>query len=230
MFVITADQKDSRSDIDRAGDVRRELDRRYRDALALPVDRTSGDEIQALVTDASAALAIVLDLTRREHWSVGLGIGTVRTPLPSATREATGPAFIAARDAVEAAKRSPTRFALAVGSDPGPSTGTEDAAAGTADATNTRDLPDTTGTEVEALVTLLLLARDRRTPQGWEVTDLIPTAGTQRDVATALGVTPQAVSTRLRTSGWRTEQAALPGLAKLLARLDSPHPRKDSPA
>jgi predicted transcriptional regulator len=54
--------------------------------------------------------------------------------------------------------------------------------------------------------------------------------GTQRDVAAEFGITPQAVSTRLRTAGWRTEQAALPGLAKLLERLDTAATRKDDPA
>jgi FixJ family two-component response regulator len=84
--------------------------------------------------------------------------------------------------------------------------------------------------EVEALITLLLLARDRRTEQGWEVVDRMASGGTQRDVAAALGITPQAVSTRLRTAGWRTEQAALPGLVKLLERLDIAASRKDDSA
>ncbi|RIJ53820.1 DNA-binding protein, partial [Clavibacter phaseoli] len=100
MFVITADQKASRSDVDRAGTGRDDLAARYEGRLVLPVDRTSGDEVQALVADAATALDMVLVLTRAGHWSVGLGIGAVRTPLPRATREATGPAFIAARDAV----------------------------------------------------------------------------------------------------------------------------------
>src|SRR3712207_5119329 len=109
MFVVTADQKGSRSDVDRAAHVLDELNRRFGGATVLPVDRTAGDEVQALLAGASDALAMVLDLTRREHWSVGLGIGRVRTPLPADTRAATGDAFIAARDAVDAAKRSPTR-------------------------------------------------------------------------------------------------------------------------
>lgn len=212
MFVITADQKASRDDVDRAGTGRDALAARYAGQLVLPVDRTSGDEVQALVTDAATALDMVLELTRAAHWSVGLGIGAVRTPLPRATREATGPAFIAARDAVTAAKRSATRFALA--SDPpipgsGGPTGEGHPAA----------LPGTA--EVEALITLLLLARDRRTPEGWDVVDRMADGGTQRAVAAELGITPQAVSTRLRTSGWRAERAAVPGLVALLAHLDS---------
>jgi hypothetical protein len=208
MFVITADQKASRHDVDRAGTGRDELAARYDGRLVLPVDRTSGDEVQALVDDAATALDMVLVLTRAGHWSVGLGIGAVRTPLPRATREATGPAFIAARDAVTAAKRSATRFALAAD----PPTAPPEHAGSAA-------LPG--AGEVEALVTLLLLARDRRTPQGWDVVDRMVGGATQRDVAAELGITPQAVSTRLRTSGWRAERDAIPGLTALLAHLDA---------
>ena len=210
MFVITADQKASRTDVDRAGTARDDLAERYAGQLALPVDRTSGDEVQALVLDAGTALDMVLRLTRAGHWSVGLGIGDVRTPLPRATREATGPAFIAAREAVTAAKRSATRFTLA--SDPSAKTDAADAGAPGA-------LPGADA--VESLITLLLLTRDRRTPQGWDVVDRMAGGGTQREVAAALGITPQAVSTRLRTSGWRAERAAVPGLVALLAHLDS---------
>jgi len=224
MFVVTADQKGSRADVDRAGTVLDHLNRRFAHALELPVDRTAGDEVQALLTGAADALAMVLDLTRREHWSVGLGIGGVRTPLPADTRAATGDAFIAARDAVDAAKRSPTRFALAVGGGAEGDSTTNDGADGDRVAIDHAGIsPD----EVEALITLLLLARDRRTEQGWEVVDRMASGGTQRDVAARLGITPQAVSTRLRTAGWRTEQAALPGLAKLLERLDTEATRKD---
>jgi hypothetical protein len=224
MFVITADQKASRHDVDRAGAERDELASRYAGRVVLPVDRTAGDEVQALVADAATALDMVLRLTRAGHWSVGLGIGTVRTPLPRATREATGPAFIAARDAVTAAKRSATRFALAT--DP-PALPRDDAPDDGADDRTTR-LPGPA--EVEALLTLLLLARDRRTPQGWEVVDRMADGGTQREVAAAMGITPQAVSTRLRTSGWRAERAAIPGLTALLAHLDRTASPGDLPA
>ncbi|MFT2708755.1 DNA-binding protein [Clavibacter zhangzhiyongii] len=207
MFVITADQKASRDDVDRAGTARDDLAARYEGRLVLPVDRTSGDEVQALVADAGTALDMALVLTRAGHWSVGLGVGAVRTPLPQATREATGPAFIAAREAVTAAKRSATRFALAV-DPPSPPVPDDHGAA----------LPGVD--EVEALITLLLLARDRRTPQGWDVVDRMADGGTQREVAAALDITPQAVSTRLRTSAWRAERAAIPGLVALLAHLD----------
>ena len=46
-------------------------------------------------------------LLRAGGWSIGVGAGPVQTPLPASTRAATGPAFLSARRAVEAATRPP---------------------------------------------------------------------------------------------------------------------------
>ena len=89
MFVITADQIDSRHDRDRASDMIAELMARHAEAFTLPPDQTSGDEIQLLVGTAADAFAVVLDLHRTGFWSVGVGVGPVRTPLPATTRQAT---------------------------------------------------------------------------------------------------------------------------------------------
>ena len=94
MYAITADQVGSRRAADLADAQLVAIDALVGDRLVLPADRTAGDEIQAATDDAAAALAIVLHLTRDGNWSVGLGIGDVRTPLPEATRAMTGCAFI----------------------------------------------------------------------------------------------------------------------------------------
>ena len=150
MFVITADQVDSRNRPDIAEATIRELTVALRDGLLLPVDRTAGDEIQMLVRDAHHALAAILSLSRDGQWSVGCGVGGVSTPLPANAREAGGPAFVAARAAVNDAKKRDTRFALR---------GSRDVAVGAGDA--------------EALVDLLLHLRGRRSPEGWEIYDLM---------------------------------------------------------
>ena len=93
MFVITADQVDSRTTPDIVGATQQRLDAAHRPQLHAPVGRAGGDEIQLLLADAAAALDIVLELTREGRWSVGVGVGPVRTPLPAAVVEATGPAF-----------------------------------------------------------------------------------------------------------------------------------------
>ncbi|HRN29989.1 MAG TPA: DNA-binding protein, partial [Terrimesophilobacter sp.] len=190
LFVITADQVDSRDSDDLVAETLDALARGH--TLPLPAERTVGDELQLLTASATEAFSIILDLTRSGRWSVGCGVGGVRTPLPASIREASGPAFIAARDAVDRAKKAPTRFALSH----------ERAKHLTADA--------------EALIDLLLALRSRRTDEGWQVHDLLETGRTQAEAATALGISPQAVSDRARTADLRIEAAARDPLVRLL--------------
>lgn len=204
MFIITADQIDSRHLDDIAGPTIDLLNKRYGERLALPVDRNAGDEIQALVSEAETALAIITDLTRTGEWSVGCGIGRVRSPLPRNTREASGPGFVAARLAVERAKGMPLRFALA--------------------GESSTDAP-----AVEPLIELLLLIRSRRTPEGWELFDLVAGGMTQAAAAQVLGISPQAASQRARAAGIRTELAAIPALAAVLARVDTADDQNGQP-
>lgn len=203
MFVITADQIDSRHDRDRASEMIAQLAARHAAAFALPPDQTSGDEIQLLVPAAADAFAILLDLHRAGFWSIGLGIGPVRTPLPASTRQATGDAFIAARTAVTRAKRAEARFALDL--PPRSDAGTP---------------AHSTGAEVEALVTMLLLLRARRTPEGWEAVDLLESGQAQTAIARTLGISTAAVSQRVKSAQWRVELAAHPALVRLLDNLD----------
>ncbi|WP_105035178.1 DNA-binding protein [Cryobacterium aureum] len=200
MFVITADQIDSRNDHDRAREMIAQLLAQNPDAFSLPPDQTAGDEIQLLVSAAQPTLSTILALHRSGHWSVGLGIGAVRTPLPVSTRQATGGAFIAARDAVVRAKRTEAHFALEVSQTDAAAT---DTAAG-----------------IEALLTMLLLLRQRRTPQGWEAGDLFESGLAQTDIASELKITTGAVSQRLKAAQYRVEQAARPALVRLLEQLD----------
>lgn len=197
MFVLTADQVDSRHDTDRVADALAWLSAAHGDRLALPPDRNAGDELQIITAHAATALDAALSLTRSGHWSVGLGVGAVRTPLPPSVREASGPAFISARAAVEAAKKAPHRFWL--------------------DAEG-QGLLD--GTQVRALVELVLTVRARRSEEGWAVVDLLRDGHNQASAAARLGITPQAVSLRLSAAQWRVEEAAHPALVLLLEDLD----------
>ena len=200
MFVITADQVASRREGDRAGALVEQLAGRYADELVLPADQTAGDEIQLVTRSAPTALAIVLDATRFGRWSVGVGVGGIRMPLPDAARKATGSAFIAAREAVGAAKRADGRFALR--------------AAGSAELASR-------AADVEALVRLLVLLRERRTDHGWEVVELMRAGHQQKEAAAVLDVSAAAVSARLKAAMWRAEEDARPALERLLAELES---------
>ncbi|TFC35698.1 winged helix-turn-helix transcriptional regulator [Cryobacterium sp. TMT2-14] len=210
MFVITADQVDSRNDRDRAGEMIAELMAAYGPAFTLPPDQTSGDEIQLLLPDAGTALAAVLALHRAGHWSIGLGIGEVRTPLPETTRQASGGAFVAARAAVTRAKKAEARFSLEV--DP--------AAGRTAGRTAGRSAPLLDADGVEALITNLLLLRQRRSQEGWAAIDLLASGMSQVEIAAELGISPAAVSQRIRIALWRVDQSAQPALVRLLENLE----------
>lgn len=198
MFVITADQVGSRREPDRTGALVADLTEKFGDGLMLPVDQTAGDEVQLVTRSAQTALAIVLDTTRTGRWSVGLGVGDIRSPVPDAARKASGSAFIAARDAVGAAKRADGRFAL-------------------------RAAPLTTRVtvaDVEPLVRLLVLLRERRTEPGWEVVELVRSGRQQKEAAALLDISPAAVSARLKAAMWRAEEEAVPPLVRLLQELD----------
>lgn len=214
MFVVTADQVGSRTDIDRSAAMQRELQERFGRRLRLPLDQTAGDELQALTDDAATALDLVLAFGRDGHWSVGLGVGDVRLPLPDAARKAAGGAFIAAREAVEAAKRADGRFALRAATPPGR------AAEVTAEATAQDTTPMLSAPELEPLIRLLLLVRDRRSPQGWEAIDLVRDGHSQKHAASILGISDAAVSQRLKAAVWSVDDEARPGLVRLLAELD----------
>jgi hypothetical protein len=196
MFVITADQVDSRSGTDlvasavdaiNGGPVR----------PVLAAERTVGDELQVLVANGGDALTTILRLARTGRWSVGCGVGDVASPLPRDIREATGAAFIAARSAVERAKKRATRFALE------------------------QDPPTQSAADAEALLDLLLVLRSRRSPEGWELHDLLESGLSQADAAARLGITPQAVSLRARAAELRAESAAREPLVRILDRLGS---------
>lgn len=196
MFVITADQHDSRRSDDLVPAALDVVSRLAGDALPVPPERTAGDEIQALVGTASATLDLALALTRTGQWSVGVGVGAVEDPPPETVRAGRGSAFIRARDAVERAKRAPTRIAV------------------TADGDG----------DAEALVRLLVELRDRRSDEGWEAYDVLIGGGTQRAAAERIGISESAVSRRVSAAAIRTEEAAVPALVRILAAVDDAPP------
>jgi len=194
MFIITADQRDSRNNDDLVPEGILAAARIGGARLESAPDRTAGDELQLATSDPEAALAIALHLTRIGTWCVGIGVGPVEMPLPAIVRAGRGAAFVHARDAVERAKRAPTRLAI---------TGDEEA------------------TDAESLVRLLVELRDRRSDEGWEVFDLLAEGLSQRAAAERLGITEGVVSLRAKAAGLRAEEAAVPALGRMLGRADA---------
>ncbi len=200
MFVITADQIASRSRSDIIAPTLARIQLEHGTHLRLPADRNAGDEIQMLTTDAPTVLALVLELTRNDAWSVGLGVGPIAQPLPSATREGTGPAYYAARDAVNRAKKRGTHFAFH-GGDSG-------------------DSESTACADGEALIDLVLAIRQRRTAQGWELYDLMERGLNNKEAAEELGISAPAASARAKAALLKIETDAVPALVRLLTRID----------
>ena len=207
MFVVTADQRGSRTSTDRVPDLLLALPPVA--GTVLPFERTVGDEVQAVLDDPASVVELALHLLRVGGWSIGIGAGAVQDPLPHSTREASGPAFIAAREAVEGAKTRGRPVAVAVrGADP------------------------IAARDAEAVLTLLGSVVARRSPAGWAAVDAArdavdrtgPDGPVQQLAAQRLGISQQAVSQRLRAAQWAEERAARPTVARLLAAAGLPEP------
>lgn len=202
MFVLTIDQQGSR----RVGDKVDELlaavaPLSERPGTVRSFERTVGDEVQAVLADATLAVDVVLDILRRGGWSIGLGAGPVDEPLPEHARAGSGAAFVRARTAVDRAKRRSRPVPVAV------ETGAPDGGRG-----------------CEAVLTLVGTIITRRTDAGWAVVDSHTELGdeaTQAAVAERLGISQQAVSQRLRTAMWHEEAAVRPVIAHLLDEGDT---------
>lgn len=184
MIVITIDQRKSRSGPDKVESLLRRLADDY--SVLRKFERTAGDELQGALDDGYVAVALALNVAHTGEWSVGIGVGSVQTPLPRETRAGRGQAFEYARDSVERAKNSSGALAL---SGPGPE-----------------------AERIEAELQLLALVNARRTKTSAEAGTLVSQGLTQQQVAARLEISQQAVSARLASGLWY-ETARLTDLA-----------------
>lgn len=211
MLVLTIDQRASRRRGDAVPALLAALDERAAAGPAthtpvLSFERTVGDEVQGVLADAGAAVDVALLVLRIGGWSIGIGAGPVDRPLGASTRSSSGPAFVRAREAVERARSRAVPVPLAV-----------------------RGVEPVAAREAEAVLQLLGAVVVRRTPAGWAAIDALP-GRTQREVAELLGVSPQAVSQRLRTAMWEEEEGVRPVVRRLLAAAEGARPAPATPA
>ncbi|SEF16856.1 hypothetical protein [Jiangella alba] len=189
-FVLTVDQRGSRRGRDLVEDALSTLKQLVHEPL-LTFERTAGDEFQGVLAEPDAAVDAALLLLRVDAWSVGIGAGPVEEPLPGSTRSARGPAFIHAREALDAAKLRPQHVAVA-GTDP------------------------ERAQEADAVLTLVAAVIARRSAAGWAAVDLVEAGHTFAEAADILGVTRQAVGQRLAVALWQQERDARPVVTRLL--------------
>ncbi|MCC3277063.1 MULTISPECIES: MarR family transcriptional regulator [unclassified Arthrobacter] len=194
MFVLTIDQRNSQGSGDRVPGLLAALAEL---PMVLPFERSVGDEVQGVCASAETAVDAALQVLRNGNWYVGIGVGPVHEPLPRSPREAGGPAFVAARRAVDRAKKTGDRPAVAVEGSPG-------------------------AAEAEAVLVLLGRLIAERTESEWRILQHVEPGkwGAQTGAARMLGISSQAVSKAVARAGWQEEWAARPAAAVLLRRAD----------
>ena len=176
VVVLTVDQDGSREGSDQ---VPAALEGLATVPVRLAFERTVGDEFQGVLDNPGALVTAVEQLLRAGAWNIGIGIGTVETPLADHARAGRGPAYLAAREAVTAAKNSPWHV-RAVAADDGASNEVR---------------------ALESAVWLWAALLGRRSPRGWEVADLVDQGLTYDETATRLFISQSAVSQRAAAAG-----------------------------
>jgi hypothetical protein len=175
VVVLTVDQDGSREGQDEVPAALASLEQV---PTRLAFERTVGDEFQGVLDDPAALVAALEPLLRAGSWNIGIGVGVIETPLPDHARAGRGSAYLAAREAVTAAKNSPWHVR---------------AAADDGDRDAVRAL--------ESAVWLWAALLGRRTPRGWEVADLVDQGLTYDETAKRLSITQSAVSQRAAAAG-----------------------------
>ncbi|MDQ0077300.1 MarR family transcriptional regulator [Arthrobacter oryzae] len=213
MYVLTIDQRGSTGDRDRVPGLLAEL---HGISTGGRFERSVGDEVQGVVEQPAEVVEIALHSLRSGQWYVGIGVGAVDLPLPASPREGSGPAFVAARMAVEKAKSAAAHVPLSVVSG-----GLRRGGA----ATPAAEPGILACANAEAVLRLIGRLVQDRTEAQWKVVDTLRVLqqdvaarhGTQKLAAAKLGITEQSVSRAVLRSGWQEEWAARPAAGMLLA-------------
>ena len=192
VFVLTVDQRGSRSRSDLVPELLNSLNRRpRRTGLLRRFERTAGDEVQGILSEARATIDVIVELLRTDSWYVGLGVGEVTQPLPRSTRAGSGDAFVFAREAVTRAKSSPHHVNV-IGQ-------------------NARGAE-----QVETVLWLMASVLRRRSERGWAVADLLAEGLSRREIGVKLGISQSAVTQRAQAAGVVEEQRGRVLAAELL--------------
>jgi hypothetical protein len=192
VFVLTVDQRGSRSMSDLVPELLNSLNRRpRRNGLLRRFERTAGDEVQGVLSEARTTIDVIVELLRLDTWYIGLGVGEVVEPLPRSTRAGSGDAFVFAREAVTRAKSSP-HYVNVIGADP------------------------RNAERVETVLWLMASVLRRRSDRGWAVADLLSEGLTRREIGVKLGISQSAVTQRAQAAGFAEEQRGRVLAAELL--------------
>ncbi len=201
MFVLTVDQQSSRTGPDRVPELLTAVEDV---STVLPFVRTVGDEVQAVLDSSSQVVRACVAIARAGQWSVGLGLGEAEQPLPDSSDQARGEVFIAARNAVEAAKNAWSPLCV------------ETAAKGERDVKNAQD--------AQTVLRLMFDLTARATDAQWQVIDALRNTpeSSQAQIAQDLKISQQAVSKSLRAGRAEGIMEAIDCAERLLDRAHQP--------
>lgn len=194
MIVMTIDQRGSRKGPDLVPTLLDGLNGTL--STHRSFERTAGDEVQGLPADPAEAVRLAVRLAASGKWNVGIGFGGIHRPLPQQTRAGAGPAYEAARRAVERSKKSAAKLAVEA-------EGMVEEAA-----------------RLEAELALAALVVARRTPTQTQAALLRDAGWGQSSIAAELGVTQQAISSRLQGALWQEVEDVLGAAAAAAASME----------
>ena len=190
MFVVTADQRASRASADRVPD----LLRHYRD---LPVvrgfERTAGDEVEAVFDDPAIVGSVVVD------WSLPVLVGGHRYRRCRSTASTTD---------AEAGRGRPSKLRAQ------PSKRRKDGAY------RCRSSDRRPGAYAQTAACLLVDLVASRSEAGCEAVALVAAGDSQASAAKKLGISPQAMSLRLRAARWDLQPDSQTLVTELLRRCE----------
>lgn len=158
------------------------LNREFRDSLASKFAITLGDEFQGLLTTSTVLPDLIWRIEEKfsdRQVRVGIGIGTLDTPLQTHAINIDGPALHTARDAIEAAKKSNLLGGVFSGI-------------------------ETLDEVLNGMARLLWFQRANWTRSQRTIANLLRKGMLQSEVAEELGISRQVVSKQVAASGWVT--------------------------
>ena len=162
------------------------LNKEYRNGLASKFAITLGDEFQGLLTTSTVLPDLIWQIEEKfpdRQLRVGIGMGTLDTPLQAYAINIDGPALHAGRDAIEAAKKSNLLGGVFSGM-------------GSLDEV------------LNGIARLLWFHRSNWTKAQRTIANLLRKGMMQSEVAERLGISRQVVSKQVAASGWVTYAGA----------------------
>lgn len=174
------------------------LNQKYRKAILARFVVTLGDEFQGLLSDARVIPDLLWDMQygfQLRALRVGVGFGTIDTPISRNAINIDGPALHFAREAIEVAKKDKLMGGVFVG------------------------FGQTYDPAFNGLARLLHYHRSRLKRQQRRVIELLRQSLTQTAIAEKIGVSRQAVSLYAAAAGWEAYREGEKGWRALLTEL-----------